>query len=61
MTLTTPRRRSALRAGLGHFLRRFAAASRYEPLFALTDAQLAVRGYSREGLTRTYFAGRAYP
>ncbi len=60
MISTTPRRRSALRAGLADFLRRFAAASRHEPLFALSDAQLAVRGYSREGLTRTYFAGRAH-
>ncbi len=51
---------SALRAGLGSFVSLFAGASRYEPLFSLSDDQLAVRGYSREGLTRTFFAGRAH-
>lgn len=60
MTTTPMRSRSALRTGLSEFLRRFAASSHHEPLFSLTDAQLAVRGYAREGLTRTYFAGRGH-
>lgn len=51
---------TALRAGLGSFVSRFASSNRYEPLFSLSDDQLAVRGYSRDGLTRSYLSARAY-
>ncbi len=51
---------SPLRAGLSAFVAMFSGSSRYESLFSLSDDQLAVRGYSRDGLTRSLVAGHAY-
>ncbi|MAQ83459.1 hypothetical protein [Psychromarinibacter halotolerans] len=50
---------TALRSGLTNFVRRF-GTSGYEDLFSLTDEQLAVRGYTREGLAKLSMSGRAW-
>lgn len=60
MTTTYLQPIAALRLGLTSFLRRFGSASRYEDLYSLTDEQLAVRGYSRDGLTRLSLSSRAW-
>lgn len=60
MSRRTFRPASPLRAGLAAFVAMFAGSSRYESLVALSDDQLAVRGYSRAGLTRSFLSGRAY-
>ncbi|WP_425050313.1 hypothetical protein [Psychromarinibacter sp. S121] len=50
---------TALRLGLTNFLRRFGSTG-YEDLFSLSDEQLAVRGYTREGLAKLSMTGRAW-
>ncbi|WP_172293646.1 hypothetical protein [Pseudoruegeria sp. HB172150] len=56
----TTRSFQMLSEGLGNFLRSVTSPGRYEDLFSMTDAQLAVRGLSRDGLTRSFLSGRAY-
>lgn len=46
-----------LMGGITRFFRRFADARRHEALFALSDAQLAARGLSRDGLVKSYIGG----
>lgn len=59
-TITTFRPLSVLSEGLGNLVTRFAGAGRHEELFSLSDAQLAARGYSRDGLMRSFMAGRGH-
>jgi len=42
---------------LGRFTQLFSHAKRYEQLFEMSDAQLAARGLSRDGLVRSYISG----
>ncbi|MGI9388941.1 MAG: hypothetical protein ACR2O1_02690 [Boseongicola sp.] len=39
------------------FMTAFGPTRRYESLFSMSDGELAVRGYDRAGLQRTYIAG----
>ncbi len=49
-----------LREGLTSFFRGASYAGCHEDLFALSDAQLSVRGYCRDGLTRSFMSARSY-
>ena len=35
----------------------FAPADRFEQLFAMNETQLSTRGFSRDGLVRSYISG----
>lgn len=39
------------------FFAAFAPTRRFESLFAKSDDELAIRGYDREGLTRSHIVG----
>jgi hypothetical protein len=43
-------------AWLAGFMAAFGQTRRYHELFSLSDRQLAVRGYDRAGLQRSYIA-----
>ena len=44
----------ASRNALTGFFAAFGRAKRYSHLFAMSDRQLAARGFDRDGLTRAY-------
>ena len=43
-------------AWLAGFMSAFGPSNRYHTLFAMSDRQLAARGYDRAGLQRSYIA-----
>ena len=45
---------------LGSIATSFGEARRFEHLFSLSDADLARRGYDRDGLVRTYISGMGH-
>ncbi len=45
---------------LGSIATSFGEARRFEHLFSLSDADLARRGFDRDGLVRTYINGIAH-
>ncbi len=47
----------AIPSWISVFAAAFGPTSRYEALFALSDGELAARGYDRAGLQRAYIAG----
>ncbi len=46
----------ATRNTLNQFFQAFGRAKRYSHLFAMSDRELATRGFDRDGLTKAYIA-----